>query len=116
MIAVGRHREIVAKVDVIGQEHICEGTLIPVIAKGLEHNFFFKTKADAACFARVPNAWPFSEQSMPLSRMRSVWCPANEPAPFSPVSTSFHTFTLLPDLRGWDTLGTHGTNRPAMIS
>ena len=71
MIAVGRHREIVAKVDAIGQEHIREGTLIPVIAKGLEHNFF-KTNADAACFARVPNAWPFSEQSMPLSRMRSV--------------------------------------------
>jgi hypothetical protein len=31
--------------------------------------------------------------------------------PFSPVSTSFHTFTLLPDLRKRDTVGTR--NKPA---
>jgi hypothetical protein len=72
MIAVGRHQQIVAKVDAIGQEHICEGTLVPVLAKGLEHNFFFKTKAEAACFARWPKAWSFSGQSMPLRRIRSA--------------------------------------------
>src|SRR6185436_14207369 len=32
-----------------------------------------KTNADKACFARVPKAWPFSGQSMPLRRARSGW-------------------------------------------
>src|SRR5512147_1751404 len=71
MIAVGRYQEIVAKVGAIGQEYICEGTLIPVLAKGLEHNFFFKTKGDAACFAWLPKTWPFSGQSISLRRTRS---------------------------------------------
>ena len=32
-----------------------------------------KTNADTACFARVPKAWPFSGQSIPLRRIRSAW-------------------------------------------
>ena len=32
-----------------------------------------KTTADPACLARVPKAWPFSGQSMPLRRTRSGW-------------------------------------------
>ena len=32
-----------------------------------------KTNADAACFARLPKAWPCSGQSMPLRRTRSAW-------------------------------------------
>ena len=35
-----------------------------------ERTSFPKTNSEAACLARLPKAWPFSGQSMPLRRMR----------------------------------------------
>ena len=42
-----------------------------VEAVRLERDSFPKVNSEAACFACLPKAWPFSGQSIPLRRMRS---------------------------------------------
>jgi hypothetical protein len=60
-------------VDPIRQDHIGNGTPVLVLAACLKRDFLpvdQDTSSEAACFARLPKACPFSGQSMALSRMR----------------------------------------------
>jgi hypothetical protein len=64
----------------------------------LDGDFLSKARADAACFARLPKAWPFSGQSIPLRRIRSVW--------EKTLSLEIETGQTIPTVFHWNDKGT----------
>jgi hypothetical protein len=61
------------EIHAFGQDYIGNGAPVLVLAECLKRDFLpvdQDTSSEAACFARLPKACPFSGQSMALSRMR----------------------------------------------